>query len=62
MPELPEVETVVSDLNKKIKGDTIVSFWSEWGKAIKNKNINIFKKEISRAENWKEYFYRFIRK
>ena len=47
MPELPEVETVVSDLNKKIKGDTIVSFWSEWGKAIKNKNINIFKKEIS---------------
>ncbi len=35
MPELPEVQTVVSDLNKKIKGDTIVSFWSEWLKAIK---------------------------
>lgn len=35
MPELPEVQTVVSDLNEKIKGDTIVSFWSEWGKAIK---------------------------
>ena len=35
MPELPEVQTVVSDLNKKIKGDTIVHFWSEWPKAIK---------------------------
>ncbi len=46
MPELPEVETVVSDLNKKIKGDTIVSFWSEWGKAIKNKDLEKFKKEI----------------
>ncbi|MFA6159778.1 MAG: DNA-formamidopyrimidine glycosylase [Parcubacteria group bacterium] len=35
MPELPEVQTVVSDLNEKIKGDTIVGFWSEWEKAIK---------------------------
>ncbi|MFZ2975934.1 MAG: bifunctional DNA-formamidopyrimidine glycosylase/DNA-(apurinic or apyrimidinic site) lyase [Candidatus Moraniibacteriota bacterium] len=35
MPELPEVQTVVSDLNEKIKGDTIVGFWSEWPKAIK---------------------------
>ncbi|HRY82561.1 MAG TPA: bifunctional DNA-formamidopyrimidine glycosylase/DNA-(apurinic or apyrimidinic site) lyase [Candidatus Moranbacteria bacterium] len=46
MPELPEVETVVSDLNKKIKGDMIASFWSEWGKAIKGKSIETFKKEI----------------
>ena len=38
MPELPEVQTVVSDLNKKIKGDTIVSFWSDFPKAIKNIN------------------------
>lgn len=35
MPELPEVQTVVSDLNEKIKGDVVVSFWSEWPKAIK---------------------------
>jgi len=47
MPELPEVQTVVSDLNKKIKGDTIVGFWSDWGKAIKNKTIKDFTKEIS---------------
>ena len=46
MPELPEVQTVVSDLNEKIKGDTIVGFWSEWGKAIKNKSLEKFKKEI----------------
>ncbi len=46
MPELPEVQTVVSDLNEKIKGDTIMGFWSEWGKAIKNKSLEKFKKEI----------------
>jgi formamidopyrimidine-DNA glycosylase len=47
MPELPEVQTVVNDLNKKIKGDTIVGFWSDWGKAIKNKSIKEFTKEIT---------------
>lgn len=46
MPELPEVQTIVSDLNKKIKGDTITDFWSDWGKAIKNKSVEQFKKEI----------------
>jgi formamidopyrimidine-DNA glycosylase len=46
MPELPEVQTVVSDLNEKIKGDTIVDFWSEWPRAIKNKSLKLFKKEI----------------
>lgn len=35
MPELPEVQTIVNDLNKKIKGDTIVGFWSDWKKSIK---------------------------
>lgn len=37
MPELPEVQTIVTDLNKKIKGDTITDFWSDHKKAIKNK-------------------------
>jgi formamidopyrimidine-DNA glycosylase len=46
MPELPEVETVVSDLNQKIKGDTIVDFWSEWPKALKNISLSSFKKTI----------------
>ena len=53
MPELPEVQTIVSDLNKKIKGDTITGFWSDWPKAIKGVNggasassADKFKKEI----------------
>jgi formamidopyrimidine-DNA glycosylase len=46
MPELPEVQTIVSDLNKKIVGYTIVDFWSDWPKAIKNKTLANFKREI----------------
>lgn len=46
MPELPEVQTVVSDLNKKIVGDTIVDFWSDWPKALKNISVEKFRKEI----------------
>ncbi len=46
MPELPEVQTIISDLNKKIKGDTITGFWSDWPKAIKNLSADKFTKEI----------------
>jgi formamidopyrimidine-DNA glycosylase len=46
MPELPEVQTVVSDLNKKIVGDTITDFWSDWPKALKNISVEKFRKEI----------------
>ena len=46
MPELPEVQTIITDLNKKIKGDTITDFWSDWGKAIKEKTVEKFRKEI----------------
>jgi formamidopyrimidine-DNA glycosylase len=46
MPELPEVQTIITDLNKKIKGDTITDFWSDWGKTIKGKTVEQFKKEI----------------
>lgn len=35
MPELPEVQTIITDLNRKIKDDTIVDFWSDWKKSIK---------------------------
>jgi formamidopyrimidine-DNA glycosylase len=47
MPELPEVQTVVSDLNKKIKDYRIVGFWSDWPKAIKNLSLKRFTKDIS---------------
>jgi formamidopyrimidine-DNA glycosylase len=46
VPELPEVQTVVVDLNKKIVGYEIVDFWSDWPSAIKNKTLVNFKKEI----------------
>lgn len=46
MPELPEVQTIVSDLNQKIVGYTIVDFWSDWPKALKNLSLEKFKKEI----------------
>ncbi|MCX6800223.1 MAG: DNA-formamidopyrimidine glycosylase [Candidatus Falkowbacteria bacterium] len=35
MPELPEVQTVISDLNQKIIGKQIVDFWSLWENGIK---------------------------
>ena len=50
MPELPEVQTIITDLNKKIKGDTIASFWSDWPKAIKNISAKEFEKEIRNKE------------
>jgi len=46
MPELPEVQTIISDLNKKIVGYKIVDFWSDWPRAIKNKSLANFQKEI----------------
>lgn len=46
MPELPEVQTIVNDLNKKIAGYTVVDFWSDWPKTIKNKSLADFQKEV----------------
>lgn len=34
MPELPEVQTVVSQLDRKISGKQIVLVWSDWQKKI----------------------------
>lgn len=45
MPELPEVETVVSDLRQKVVGYKIVDFWTEWEKSIKFP-LEKFKKAI----------------
>ncbi len=36
MPELPEVETVVRDLQKKVAGRTITAVWFDWPKLIKD--------------------------
>lgn len=34
MPELPEVQTVVSQLDTHVRGKKIKSFWTDWGKKV----------------------------
>ncbi len=34
MPELPEVQTVVTQIGKKITGKTLVRFWTDWDKKV----------------------------
>lgn len=34
MPELPEVQTVVTQLEKKVSNKKIVDFWSGWPKKV----------------------------
>ena len=35
MPELPEVQTVVNQLGKKIVGKELAGFWTDWEKQVK---------------------------
>jgi len=47
VPELPEVETIVRELNKKVLGWTFVDVWSDFRKQIKKPaSFEQFKKEI----------------
>jgi len=46
VPELPEVQTIADDLNKKIKGDKIVDFESFWKKSIKGGSFDEFLRGI----------------
>lgn len=46
MPELPEVQTIVNDLNKKIIGHKVVGFWSDTPKAIRNMSVEKFRQEV----------------
>ena len=48
MPELPEVQTIVDDLNRKIKGLTITDIWTDWPKTFKRSpgGFKSFKKTI----------------
>jgi len=51
MPELPEVETTVKDLNKKILKRILFVFWTDAPNMIKKpKNIEQFKKEIKKRK------------
>lgn len=57
MPELPEVQTVVNDLNKKVAGRKITGIWFDWPKMLKDpldqqrnkvahKHVAVFQKAI----------------
>jgi len=47
MPELPEVETTVNQLKKKVLGRTFIDVWTDFPKTIKKpKTFEQFKKEI----------------
>lgn len=58
MPELPEVETTVRGLQKKVLHRTFIDVWSDWKKTIKRpKDFNLFKKEL-RGKNIKKVWRR----
>ena len=58
MPELPEVETTIRGLNKKVLGRTFVDVWSDWKKTIKRPhNFDIFAKEL-KGKNIKKVWRR----
>lgn len=46
MPELPEVETIVRDLRKKVLNRTFISVWTDSENIIKKPDLQKFKKEI----------------
>jgi formamidopyrimidine-DNA glycosylase len=48
MPELPEVQTVVSQLGKKVVGKTIANFWSDWKKNVLP-SFSVFAKRMKDA-------------
>lgn len=50
MPELPEVQTIVSDLQKILPGLKIGGVWTDWKKMFKNCSFDDFKKEVAREK------------
>ena len=46
MPELPEVETIVRDINKSVKGAKITDSWFDWEKSVKEPKPHEFKRQI----------------
>lgn len=46
MPELPEVQTIVNDLNKKVVGRRIINVWFDWPKALQGFRGATFAKSI----------------
>jgi len=47
MPELPEVQTIVSQLNNEVLNRTFVDVWTDHTKMVKGKGFADFKKQIA---------------
>jgi len=46
MPELPEVETVVRDLKKRVVGRRVLDVWTDWPKYFRGMSLAQFKKNV----------------
>ena len=46
MPELPEVETIVRQLNQKVTGLKVTDVWTDWPKMIRTHPLEKFVREI----------------
>lgn len=46
MPELPEVQTIVNDLKRKVVGREIKNIWTDWPKYFRNLGEKGFRKHI----------------
>ncbi|OGY57191.1 MAG: DNA-formamidopyrimidine glycosylase [Candidatus Colwellbacteria bacterium RBG_13_48_8] len=49
MPELPEVQTIVNGLNRKVRGRRITGFWTDWPRLIKLPTPACFRRKIKGA-------------
>lgn len=50
MPELPEVETIVRDLNRTVIGRKILNAWTDWPRTIKTHTLKKFIHDIASRE------------
>src|SRR3989344_3624055 len=50
MPELPEVQTIVNDLKKKIIGRKIIKVWLDWERHLKYVSPSKFRRDIRGAK------------
>ena len=50
MPERPEVETIIKDLNKNVRKLKITNIWTDWIKIIKKPEYNKFVNQIKGKE------------
>ncbi len=46
MPELPEVHTIATDLNRKVRGDVIEDVWTDWPKYFRPQSEAAFRRTV----------------